>query len=366
LPYTIKAAQVSINTIQPSEEGDGYIAEWKERLHSLGVTSLRLQTGGTGVTLGLSPVTYPATWDTNLEWLLTHITGLDKDGVGTPTGFKCWFQSLGDPYGGHFGINDLNQDSPPIPIVAAKAIIDKLAGDNSLSHNFITDTRILFWSVGNECTVSVGGVPNALYYFLIDLMGYIHDKGGVVIANSPAVDDTLYDFAASVPLFEGHADYMELHAYHVWELIHHYSLGGSNYNWDAWQTALQTYLEAQIANRGTFAINKLILGEFGMWYGYSPEWDGATFTNQNRIDYYSHYFAALTASGFINVAFFSATWAGIYYMISEDGTLLPGCNEIIKAYVTEPDPDPVTLPWTADFTDASQFTVQSGTWGVAP
>jgi hypothetical protein len=123
--FVLKAAQVSINTIQPGTAM--YISNWAAKLHEIGVNSLRLQQGGEGVTLNMNPTRNPATWDANLEWLLTHVTGLDRNGAGTPTGFKCWFQSLGDPYagGGLFGINDLNQDAPPMTIAAAKLIIDK-------------------------------------------------------------------------------------------------------------------------------------------------------------------------------------------------------------------------------------------------
>jgi hypothetical protein len=349
--FELRATQVSIDTIQPGKTN--YVSGWENKLRSLGVNALRLQTGGEGVTLGLNPTTYPGTWDSNLEWLLTHITGLDRNGAGTSTGFKCWFQSLGDPWGGLFGINDLNQNFPPMSISAAKAIIDKLAGANSLNHNFITDSRIMFWAVGNECKVSSGGTPNSLYYFLIDLMDYIRSKGGVVIANSPEVDDSLYAFAGSVPLFQGHADYMELHAYHLWELIHDYALGvpsfGCDYRWDDWQAALQTYLSTQIANRGSFSVNRLILGEFGIWTGFSSEYGVttlATFTDQNRVDYYNHYFAALKAVGFLNAAFFSATWAGPYYMIDGDGALLSGC-EVIAANFAGNSPFPTANPTPA-------------------
>ena len=39
-------------------------------------------------------------------------------------------------------------------INTVKSMIDKLAGNNALGHNFITDPRIIAWAVGNEVSLA--------------------------------------------------------------------------------------------------------------------------------------------------------------------------------------------------------------------
>jgi hypothetical protein len=64
----------------------------------------------------------------------------------------------------------------------------------------------------------------------------------------------------------------------------------------------------------------------------------------------------------------------ICWYLPADSVNSGGCaNELMlqaKAHVSttnpEPPDPPAVLPWTADFTDASQFTVQSGSWSAAP
>ena len=132
---------------------------------------------------------------------------------------------MGTPWGTDFGIPDGRGGVGIISIDTAKSYIDKLAGNNALGHNFITDPRIIAWSIGNEVTVgtkySNGAVTtNSEYWYLIQLHDYIRSKGGKTIANSPILDATAYngnnwwlDTIDTVPLFEGHADYFEIHSY---------------------------------------------------------------------------------------------------------------------------------------------------------
>jgi hypothetical protein len=121
----------------------------------------------------------------------------------------------------------------------------------------------------------------------------------------------------------------------------------------------------------------MILGEFGIHHGYSSGGEGlgpTTFSDDDCRNYWIGTFQALEEVGWKSVSVYSIFETAKYQMIYTPGgytgtaTLLAGCEEIKGFYITDPDPvEPAeTLPWTADFTDTTQFTVQQGDWSVAP
>jgi hypothetical protein len=366
--FTTKSAEISINCIKSGQAL--YNSSWATLLHNLNIETLRLHGGNNGDVWGIN-MFQNSDWADNLEALLALIDS---------NGFKCYFQSLGDPWGMLFGINDLNRvsgDNAPdgtgiinatglLDINTVKSKIDLLANEgdgNSQNHNFITDSRIVAWSIGNECSCGSVGATNDVYTWVTAIMDYIRGKGGVVIADSPDIDG--YTFENTVPYFEAHADYMEIHAYHVWELTNYYSLGGSSYDWDGWKSVLQTFLQDQMNNRGSFAATEVIVGEFGLWLGTATDMGvTATFTNQNRIDYYTHYFEALEAVGYKWVSFFSAFWASSYFMIDmPSGTLLDGCSVIATAYQ---DVTPTTTPVPSVTPTTTPIPSPTGTPTITP
>jgi hypothetical protein len=91
----------------------------------------------------------------------------------------------------------------------------------------------------------------------------------------------------------------------VWQLTNLYSLGGQTYDWAGWESWLYETLQDQVANRGSFDIDHIILGEFGIWRGEGSDM-GLTawsFTDMNRIDYYTHYFNVIKRLELKNVCF---------------------------------------------------------------
>jgi hypothetical protein len=409
LPFTIRVTHVNLANILVGYSS--YVPSWRTILQDLGVNTLRLWDGG-GSTPEINMVDYPATWATNLLNILDMINP-DRTGA---TGFKVYFQCLDQEWAAMLGIAcyDLGNSDGRTPALISvndggagwvinaltdryryslttaaeiaggysttKTYIDKLSGDNPESYNFFTDPRILTWPTGNECFYGDGvtvNVQKQVYDWTIAVNDYIASKGGKTTVNcglygtpSDPYDDS---FASLVPLFSGHADYMEIHQYGVYQLIHNFNLGGGVYDWASWKTWLEGYYTTQLASKGAFSNDAILIGEFGIWHGYSTEWGGATFTDQNVVDFYTNYFEVLANVDVIKwVSFFHCfqAYGGFenFYMVNINGGTLSGYSQIKAAYITNPDPPTPaeTLPWAADFTDTTQFTVQQGSWSVAP
>ena len=338
-----------------------------------------------------------ANWATTLNNFLTTCSN---------AGIKVYFMDMGGAYGDGFGIADQLEASPiPVPALCCskyqsgwqldiygkywtpatasnvQPIIDALAGKtqnsytagalvygNSLGHNFLTDPRIIGFEIGNENTVGdyANGVVtlNSVGTWEISLMDYMRSKGATnIIADCPVLTNygaAVWDqnFAHTASVFYGHANYIETHEYYDTTLIENYISSG---NWYGFQSYVANDLTAQMryANNAGFDNNHVILGEFGIWHGYSswtPNYCSYTFTDQNVIDYYSHYFQALNSilPSYRWVSFWSSfdIASGGWGMISaSSGTLFSGCNVIREYYeatytspVSNPTPSPTPAP----------------------
>ena len=326
--FIIKAADTGLNVIKPSAAS--YQTNWATIIKdTLGCNTLRFMCGGEGDVWRINMVQNPNTWAANLESLLQAVDN---------AGLKCYFYTLGDVWGGELGIIDTG--STFMDITLAKTYIDKLAGNNSLNHNFITDPRIAMWSVANEAmigTVSSSGVvtTNSNYQWIIQMCDYIGSKGGKVVVPSPRVtvngDDWNSDFKYTEPLLRGHVDYLEAHRYGIWDLATYCSLGNQQYNWTEWKNIMQEQLQAMSDYRGDFSMQKIILGEFGIWRGTGSDqgltnW---TFTDQNRVDYYTNMFQAINNVGLENVCFHYSIEENAYY----------GSTEFCRYGMISPVPD---------------------------
>jgi len=316
--FIIKAADTALDTICPSAAS--YEANWSSTLSGLGVNTLRLQEGGEGDVWGINMINNPNTWAVNLENLLNEIGNAS---------FRCYFYSLGDPWGGELGINDQAANiSATISVTQAESYINELAGNNSLNHDFITDPRIALWSVGNEVNFGSSSDPNSNYYWVIQICDYIRSLGGLVDVPSPIVNG---QYCTGESLLTGHVDFLEIHQYGLYQLATQYALGNNQYNWTAWESWLQSDLAASVTNLGPFDINHVILGEFGIWLGTGSDQGltNYTFTDQNRVDYYTNFFQAVNAVGFENVCF--------HYSIEENSQY--GKPEYCRYGMITPVPD---------------------------
>jgi hypothetical protein len=285
-----------------------------------------------------------ANWAQNLDNLLSTVDA---------AGFKCYYYSLGTPRGGLLFGNDMYGDiGSTMSVATAKTYIDQLAGNNALHHNFITDPRYAMWSIGNEIDIGSSTAPNANYNWIIQIADYIRSKGGQVCIAAPMIDGNFRGYDDQARLFKGHMDYFEIHAYEAYDLANYYKTGTNQYNWAGYKTwledtILQPAMDAAIS--AGISPSKVFVGEFGLWSGTQSDLGltSYTFTDQNRIDYYTTYFAALKDVGFkgaifhtsfrdrIQITQSSDTYAMITcapvsgYTTQPEGTLLPGC-EVIK------------------------------------
>jgi hypothetical protein len=308
--FIIRAADTPLDVIKPGSAS--YQSNWATIMKdTLELNTLRLQCGGEGDVWGINMINNPNTWATNLESLLNE--------VGNAS-LRCYFYSLGDPWGGELGINDQATNiSATISITQAESYIDKLAGNNSLNHNFITDPRIALWSVSNEVDFGNPAAPNSNYYWTIQMCDYIRSKGGAVTVPYPRINGGWDQYFQQVePMLQGHVDYLETHVYGIYQLGTQYSLGNNQYDWAGWDTYLKGALSNIVTYRGTFDMNHIIIGEFGIWRGTGTD-AGLTlynFTDQNRVDYYTNYFNAINQLGFKNVCF--------HYSIEENAQYYSG------------------------------------------
>ncbi len=357
-------------------------------LRGMGINAMRLY----GFSAAVNPLDN-ANWATTLDSFLSTCSN---------AGIKVYFMSMGGAYGDGFGIADVLEASPiPVPALCSSTyqsgwqqnaygkywtpattsnvqpIIDALAGKtqnaytagalvygNSLGRNFLTDPRIIGFDIGNENTVGdyANGMVtlNSVGTWEISMMDYMRSKGATnIIADCPVLTNNgigVWDqnFAHTAPIFYGHANYVETHLYYDINLIENYISSG---NWAGFQAYIANDLTSQMryANNAGFDNNHVILGEFGIWHGYSswtPNYCYYTFTDQNVIDYYSHYFQALNSisPSYTWVSFWSAfdVASGGWGMISaSSGTLFSGCNVIetyYEATYTSPVSDPTPTP----------------------
>jgi hypothetical protein len=359
--FLSKAMQVGLDYI--NSNNIHYAPNWANSLHSLGVNTLRLSGGSQGDVWDINMVDNPNTWAQHLETLLE---------LTDSNGFKVYFQTLGDPWGTVLGIDGMNigYDRTPalvgsnynrVSLVTSyeiangypltRSYLDKLAGNNPLNHNFLSDPRIWVWSPANEFYIGNAGSGSSngdlTYNWWVFVADYIRAHGGQVVANNPLYGSNGWDqsFAQTAKYFDGrvgnrHADYIEFHVYAFQSLLNgQYGYSGSSKNWGAWKNDLQNALAAYTINRGNFDANNIILGEFGIWDGYGDNSGvSGTFSSADVTNYFNYYFQALNALSIpirntaVYGGFTTQSSNTDFGLITRNGVYLPGCGPISQYY----------------------------------
>lgn len=304
--FTLRGASVSANCFVPTSQS--YYPNAWQLLKNAGVNWIRVSGGMEGDVNHFNMVNYPGEWAQNLDDFLTQAASY---------GIKVSFTSLGNIHGTLFGIvpPGISDQSDPnaayTPISQAKAMIDQLAGNNSLHHNFIMDPRILGWVTSNE--VYIGSQTNSnpnrdgpfILKWNLQLLDYIRSKGGKAWISSPTVTENVsdYDFAKTISLIGGHVDFLEAHYYEEPELLTYFKISDGTYNWTSFRDYYKNLLLNQMVNvRGNFSIHGILLGEFGMSLGPSSDFGfTSNFTSQDRINYYQAILVAASDAGLQNV-----------------------------------------------------------------
>jgi hypothetical protein len=313
---SVKTGEISLNFILP--EMPHYQPNWVEICKSMGINTLRINDGAYGQ-VGVNPLMNPDNWHVKLERILNLIDA---------NGFRCYWNWLGDEYGCEFGIYDMQLGMPGRPltldVAAAKAIIDKLS-----NYGFLTDRRISHWVVGNECDITN---PQTLSC-LIELSDYMRGKGAKTAAGDYSYD---WDNSTSriIPVIKDHFDYMEIHQYGTYQLMHDFNLGNGVFDWEAFRLWLTRYWSNQFAYSEGIP---LYLGEFGLELGPSLESQGMNATAEDRINYFNTYFSVTKPLDLKWISFHSVFPAGSvstqnWGLIDLNGKRTPGANEVAAYY----------------------------------
>ncbi len=287
--FQMCGAQVCCDVFVPTAHN--YNPDAWQLLKEAGVNTICVTGGIEGNTLQIN-INNDPNWAQNLNNFLSE---------AAQNGIKVYFFDLGDSWGSLFGIlspGDTLGNLPPTPITEAEAMINELAGNNSLGHDFITDPRILMWVTSNESPINNATILS----WNLQLCDYIRSLGGKACIASPYVGDADYDFGVTLPLLQENVDYVDIHAYMVSEFI---NLG---MNYTSFFNFYKSYLETAVvqpALQNGYSLSQVILGEFGIWIGTGTDLGltNITFTNTERTVYYQAVFNAALADGIQNVVF---------------------------------------------------------------
>jgi hypothetical protein len=308
-------------------------------LQDLGVNLIRVSGGSEGDVCHFNIDKYPSEWAQNLEDFLA---------TANAHGIKVVFNSLGNQWGTLFGIvcPDIHQDVIGTPIDKAKSMIDKLAGENALNHNFLIDERIPFWFVADEPDFNNPETRD----WCIQILDYMRSKGARVAVSSPwnsSIPNEYpwlqrQDLHLFEPVLRGHVDYFSINIFSGHTMaIRAQQSGTSVYQvvYDYFKDVLTRYF---IDRRGSMPIENLILGSFGIQHDY--EWyrgEKIKVSDQTVREYYQAVYQCARDLGIRNIinfeCFASLHTDGTYiedkfWSIDVDGKYIDSKTSAIQAY----------------------------------
>jgi hypothetical protein len=362
--FTLRGAAVAVNCFVPSAQS--YYANAWQLLQKAGVNWIRVSGGTEGDIIHLNMINYPKEWAQNLDRFLNQADSF---------GIKVSFTTLGTTYGTLFGIVSpgMSDQSPfsavYTPIPQAEAMIDQLAGNNSLQHNFITDPRLLGWVTSNEVYIGPNSNSNPTRNgpFILDwnlkMLDYIRSLGGKAWIASPTTilgSSEGYDFSSTYPLIEGHVDFLEAHYYALGQLVQNFEVNNGEYDWRGFEQYFENLLsnKMRILDRiQSFSPNNILLGEFGMWIGPGEDMGVMkTFADIDRINYYKAVLEAAKDAGlhgvcqhdFFKQAEIESTDYSIVSFSSKDFYVNDASSVLMQAYKSNlPSPQPTNEVSTA-------------------
>jgi hypothetical protein len=332
--FIMKGTVVESNILHPNARN--YQPNGWSILQDLGVNTISVRGGAEGDIWGWNINSKPATWASSLDNFLN---------LANNHGIKVIFTQIGDEYGTMFGIQC---PEPPrgitgTPIAQAKSMIDKLAGNNALNRNFLNDNRVSAWSPAGEVDLQ-----NSLTRdWVLQMLDYMRSKGATVYVGSPR--NTAYSpdwmtsttLQAVMPILEGHVDFVEIHDYRLYEVGNAKNAGQDIYT--ATYNIFKQDMQTMINGRGSLPLNRIILGEFGMWHGYD---DGSgiafpiTFTEADRGAYYHAVYQVCSDLGIDNIFNYlgfaqknqDGSYQRRYEIVDSGGVYFTQCTNILKQY----------------------------------
>jgi len=241
-----------------------------------------------------------ANWAENLYNLLTLFDSY---------GLKLVLHEMGDPWGTSLGLLAPYYNYQPAsfygasatPISEGLAMIDELAGDNSLGHNFFTDPRMPYWQVINEANIEIAEVQT----WTAAIADRIRSYGGKVTGT---LKDTNHRYAEAfpyiMPFLEQHFDLIQAHEYFYYVVTSAISSQGAaaEVYQPIYDRAVQMF-NAMLGGSGPFRDDEVILGEWGFWHGSmkGPGMSTAlTVTHHQHAEYIRGVFDAMKDVGLKN------------------------------------------------------------------
>lgn len=327
-PFVSRGTNVDLNTLTPGLRK--YQPNGWAILQDLGVNVIDIRGGGEGdYYIRWNINNYPNEWAANFNNFLSQA---DSHGI------KVTFSLLGTDWDTMFGIQcpEPYRGIAGTTVLQAKSMVDKLAGNNSLNHNFLTDPRVMAWSPANEVDIGNSVTRN----WVLQILDYMKSKGATVYVSCPintSFSSTWLEsisFQATEPILRGHVDFLCFHIYEVHIAYQAQENGQDVYNvmYNHFKANLQQYM---INGRGATPVDKLVLGEFGLWVGYYDSMGvSANFTEQTRGAYYHAIYQACADLGIKHIFnyYCFADNNPRYEIVDKGGVYFIQCTSILQQY----------------------------------
>jgi hypothetical protein len=290
--FQIHGADVNLDIFFPGNIN--YQPNAWQMLRDLNINLIRCLPGMSGNVMHFS-LNYDTNWAQNLNNFLT---------TANSNGIKVIFYEMGSRYGNNLLLGIIpyaygTSSYPYTSIADAKTMIDKLAGNNALGINFISDPRIYAWSTSNENDLSDAASLN----WNLQLCDYIRSKGGKAEISFPIWGSWDIDPITTGNTLYGHVDLIEYHMYGEYEYVNYFARDTRSYG--QWSNCSQyiKYLFQQMLSTPHFSANQIFIGEYGCWLGTGSNegLNGVTFTAQDRINLYSDTLNAARETGIKNL-----------------------------------------------------------------
>jgi hypothetical protein len=279
---------------------------WKT-LKDLGIKIIQIGGGTEGNVLHVQcneqhpwGMSYDSNWAQNLENLLTKANSY---------GIKIVFHVMGSSYGTVFGlvapVYNYGPVAPYSSIDNCYEVLDKLAGNNNLNHNFISDPRIAWWSPINEADISDATVRDWTISILQKIKSYGGKTSvcvgyGSAYGSNPVIDEPTFYYAYSFPkviqYLGSYVDYLQCHCYLEKVIVAannnpSYDVYTEAYKW--FSTNCEYMVNGSSGSRNKFSLDKLMITEVGFGSGtWSSHMGTQTTTEHQQAQYIQALFDA--------------------------------------------------------------------------
>lgn len=253
-----------------------YVPNAFEIIEDLRINTIRIYGAGFS---DWSMVHNPDTWDKSLDNFLA---------LCSSHGLKVVFQEVG-----RTSSNPMFGIYPGEDIALSKSKVDRLAGNNNLGKNFLTDPRIALWILVNEPNL---GDTNLLNWCR-EIGAYFKTKGAKVSAVGFADVNGDSRLQTWVPLIRDSSTHLVIHKYFAWQAQDAQDSGANIF--DTIYPLFKAILEDFKSIRGDIPLQNLIIGEVGLPRG-EFRWTGGritNFTEETRGPYYRAVFQACKDAG---------------------------------------------------------------------